>query len=47
MEASIVDAARSMESHDVHRLVVSGADDQAPVGVVSVSDLVRVIGDLR
>ncbi|HEX5467221.1 MAG TPA: CBS domain-containing protein [Candidatus Limnocylindrales bacterium] len=47
MDASIVDAARTMEAEHVHRLVVTGADDQMPVGVVSVSDLVRVIGDLR
>ena len=47
LEASIVDAARTMEAHHVHRLVVTGADGRMPVGIVSVSDLVRVIGDLR
>jgi predicted transcriptional regulator len=36
-------AARLMEAHHVHRLIVVGADERTPIGVVSQSDLVRAL----
>ena len=30
-----------MEEHRIHRLVVTAADGETPIGVLSVSDLVR------
>lgn len=47
VEASLVEAARAMERNHVHRLVVTGADGQVPVGILSMSDLVRLMGELR
>lgn len=41
--ASLDDAAELMEERRVHRLVVVGSDGVTPVGVISVSDLVRVM----
>jgi CBS domain-containing protein len=41
--ASLDDAAELMEERRVHRLVVVGSDGVTPVGVLSVSDLVRVM----
>jgi CBS domain-containing protein len=42
--ASLDDAARRMTATGVHRLIVVD-DDLAPVGVISESDLVKVIAD--
>jgi CBS domain-containing protein len=39
----ITRAARLMEDHRIHRLVVTAAPDQRPIGVLSVSDLVHAI----
>lgn len=42
--ASLTDAARKMERHHVHRLVVVADNDEAlPIGLVSTSDLVRAM----
>lgn len=41
--ASLGDAARLMEEHRVHRLVVVADDGTSPIGIVSTSDLVRVL----
>jgi CBS domain-containing protein len=38
---SATEAARLMEEHRIHRLVITAADDKTPIGVLSVSDLVR------
>jgi len=40
-EASLDEAARLMEARHIHRLVVTGTDGRTPIGVLSVSDLVR------
>lgn len=40
-DVSIEDAARMMEERRIHRLVVTSADGQTAIGVLSVSDLVR------
>jgi IMP dehydrogenase len=41
-----LDAARMMEQHHVHRLVVVAPDGEHPVGVISTTDLVRALADL-
>ncbi len=40
---SVVEAAEVMEKGHVHRLVVVGDDQVTPIGVVSMSDLVRAM----
>lgn len=43
-DTPLADAARKMERHHVHRLVVvSDSDEQLPIGVISTSDLVRAM----
>jgi CBS domain-containing protein len=37
------DAARLMEREHIHRLVVVGSDGRTPVGVLSLTDLVRLL----
>lgn len=44
-EVSIEDAARLMEERQIHRLVVTAADGETPIGVLSVSDLVRSMAE--
>jgi CBS domain-containing protein len=44
-DVSVEDAARIMEDRRIHRLVVTAADGETPVGVLSVSDLVRSMGE--
>jgi CBS domain-containing protein len=44
-DVSIEDAARLMESRHIHRVVVTGADGETPIGVLSVSDLVRAMSE--
>ncbi len=42
----LADAARKMERHHVHRLVVVADDDETlPIGVVSTTDLVRAMAE--
>lgn len=42
----LADAARKMERHHVHRLVVVADGDEAlPIGVISTSDLVRAMAE--
>jgi CBS domain-containing protein len=43
-DVSVEDAARLMEERRIHRLVVIGADGETPIGLLSVSDLVRSMG---
>jgi CBS domain-containing protein len=43
LDATLEEAAATMEAEQVHRLVVVGDDDGAPVGILSTSDIVRVI----
>ena len=42
-ETSLGDAARRMEEHGIHRLVVVEADGETPIGVLSATDIVRAI----
>jgi CBS domain-containing protein len=42
----LADAARKMERHHVHRLVVVADDDESlPIGVVSTTDLIRAMAE--
>ena len=43
LDESLLTAARMMEQHHVHRLVVVAPDGQHPVGVISTTDLVRAL----
>ncbi len=42
-DTTVEEAARLMEEHGIHRLVVTDEDGESPIGVLSVSDLVRVM----
>jgi CBS domain-containing protein len=43
---ALADAARKMERHHVHRLVVVADDDEGlPIGVMSTTDLVRAMAE--
>jgi CBS domain-containing protein len=44
-DVTVDEAARLMEEHRIHRLVVTAADGETPIGVLSVSDLVRSMGE--
>jgi CBS domain-containing protein len=44
-DVSVDEAARLMEERRIHRLVVTAADGETPIGVLSVSDLVRAMGE--
>ena len=44
-ELSVEDAARVMERRAIHRLVVTLTDGETPIGVISVSDLVRSMAE--
>jgi CBS domain-containing protein len=44
-DAPLDEAARLMEQKRVHRLVVTGFDGETPIGVLSVSDLVRSMAE--
>lgn len=37
------EAARLMEAHHIHRLVVVGADRRTPIGILSQADLLRAL----
>ncbi|HEX8939182.1 MAG TPA: CBS domain-containing protein [Candidatus Limnocylindrales bacterium] len=41
--ASLGEAARLMEEHHVHRLVVVADDGRTPIGIISTTDLVRAM----
>jgi CBS domain-containing protein len=43
--ATIEDAARLMERYRIHRLVVVDGDGETPIGVVSITDLVRSMAE--
>ena len=42
-ETALDEAARLMEREHIHRLVVVGSDGRTPVGVLSMTDLVRML----
>ena len=44
--ARLGEAARVMEEHHVHRLVVVGDDETTPIGIISTTDLVRVLAEV-
>jgi CBS domain-containing protein len=45
-DVALADAARKMERHHVHRLVVvADEDERLPIGVVSTTDLVRAMAE--
>lgn len=46
IDESLLTAARLMEQHHVHRLVVVAPDGEHPVGVISTTDLARALADL-
>jgi CBS domain-containing protein len=46
LDESLLTAARMMEQHHVHRLVVVAPDGQHPIGVISTTDLVRALAEL-
>jgi CBS domain-containing protein len=39
------EAARLMEWHKIHRLIVVGPDAKIPLGILSASDVVRALGE--
>ncbi len=43
--ASILAAAVLMEEQRVHRLIVVGSDDETPIGVLSITDLVHSMAE--
>ena len=45
VDTRIDEAARLMESHHVHRLVVVDDDGESPVGVLSATDLIHAMAD--
>ncbi len=45
-DVAVGDAARLMETQHIHRLVVTAADRETPIGVLSISDLIRSMGRL-
>jgi CBS domain-containing protein len=46
LDESLLSAARMMEQHHVHRLVVVAPDGEHPVGVISTTDLVHALVEL-
>jgi CBS domain-containing protein len=46
LDETLLAAARMMEQHHVHRLVVVAPDGEHPIGVISTTDLVRALADL-
>lgn len=46
LDETLLTAARMMEQHHVHRLVVVALDGEHPVGVISTTDLVRAMVEL-
>ena len=44
-DVSVEDAARLMELRGIHRLVVTLMDGETPIGVLSVSDIVRSMAE--
>lgn len=46
MDETLLTAARMMEQHHVHRLVVVAPDGEHAIGVISTTDLVRSLADL-
>jgi CBS domain-containing protein len=44
-DTPLVEAARRLERHGIHRLVVVAADGTTPIGVVSISDLLPLLVD--
>ena len=46
LDESLLTAARMMEQHHIHRLVVVAPDGEHPIGVISTIDLVRALAEL-
>ncbi len=44
-DVTVAEAARIMDERRIHRLVVTTADGETPIGVLSVSDLVRAMSE--
>jgi CBS domain-containing protein len=44
-DSSIEEAAELMERLHIHRLVVIGADDESPIGVLTLTDLVHSMAE--
>jgi len=46
LDETLLTAARMMEQHHVHRLVVVAPDGAHPIGVISTTDLVRALVEI-
>jgi CBS domain-containing protein len=46
LDESLLTAARMMEQHHIHRLVVVAPDGEHPIGVISTTDLVHALVEL-
>ena len=46
-DQDVDEAARLMEEHQIRRLVIIGRDDERIVGVVSLGDLAKNVGDKK
>ena len=46
LDETLLTAARLLEQHQVHRLVVVAPDGKHPIGVLSTTDMVRALADL-
>jgi CBS domain-containing protein len=46
LDETLLTAARMMEQHHVHRLVVVAPDGEHPIGVISTTDLVRALVEI-
>jgi len=44
-DTPLVEAARRLETHGIHRLVVVADDGTTPIGVISISDLLPLLVD--
>lgn len=46
-DTTVAEAARLMERDHVHRLVVVGADERTPIGIIATADLVHGMAEER
>ena len=46
LDETLLTAARMMEQHHVHRLVVVAPDGEHPIGVIATTDLVRALVEI-
>jgi len=46
LDETLLTAARMLEQHHVHRLVVVAPDGKHPIGVISTTDMVRALAEM-